>query len=78
MEERSRGLRGEIKSTQAKEENRRLMRDLTGADNAKEHHKFMIHHKFMRGKREDRRRPMGKLRVQLVLREKIKCMREKF
>ena len=38
---RSQGLRGEIKNTQAKEENKRLMRDMTGADNAKEHHKFM-------------------------------------
>ena len=37
----------------------------------------MIHHKFMRGKREERRRPTGKIRVQLVLRERIKCMREK-
>ena len=41
MEGRNQGLRGEIKSTQAKEQNKRLRGDMTGADNAKEHHKFM-------------------------------------
>ena len=40
MEGRNQGIRGE-KSTQAKEENKRLRRDMTGADNAEEHHKFM-------------------------------------
>ena len=37
---------------------------MTGADNAKEHHKFM------REKVEGRRRPTGKIRFQLVLRGK--------
>ena len=45
---------------------------MTGADNAKDPHKFMGE------KREERRRPTGKFRFQLVQREKIKCMREKF
>ena len=36
MEGRNQGLRGESKSTQAKGENKRLRRDMAGADNAKE------------------------------------------
>ena len=72
MELRNQGLRGEIKSTQAKEENKRLRGDMTGADNAKDHHKFIGE------KREGRRRPTGKIRFQLVQREKIKCRSEKF
>ena len=35
------GLRGEIQSTQAKGENRRLRRETKGADNAKQQQKFM-------------------------------------
>ena len=60
MEGRDQGLRGEIKSTQAKEENKSLRREMKCADNAKEHHKFTRENKS-----EGRRRPMGKIRVQL-------------
>ena len=49
MEGRNQGLRGEIKSTQVKGKNQRLRGDMTGADNAKEHHKFMREKKVMRG-----------------------------
>ena len=39
--ETKQGLRGQIKGRQAKEENKRLRRELKGADNAKEQHKFI-------------------------------------
>ena len=56
MEGEVRGLRGEIKCTQAKGENRRLRGEIKGADNAKEQHKYI---------RED---DGEKYKVRLVLR----------
>ena len=38
---RNQGLWGEIKSTQPKEEKKKLRGEIKGADNAKEQHKFM-------------------------------------
>ena len=40
-EGRNQGLRGEIKGTRAKEENKRLRKEIKGADSAKGQHKFM-------------------------------------
>ena len=59
MEGRNQGLRGEIKSTQAKEENKRLRGEMKGADNAKEPHKFMRGKKVRGG--EGRRENKGSI-----------------
>ena len=57
MEGRNQGLRGEINSTKAREEIQRLRREMTGVDNAKEHHKFMSGNKVRRG--QGRRENVG-------------------
>ena len=54
MEERNRGIRGEIKGRQAEEENKKIRGELKGADNAKEQHKIMRVKIKVRGERREK------------------------